>query len=280
MTELRRRMIEDMQLRRLAPSTQRAYEAAVERLALYYGRSPDQLSEEEIRRFFMHLINERRVSDSTFRIHFYGVKFFYERTLRRTWPVFELVRARKREKLPVVLSEEEVRCVLGRVRHVTARMCLTTIYACGLRLSEGAHLQVTDIDGSRRIVCVRCGKGGKDRYVPLAAPLLERLRVYWKTHRTRPWLFPAPDGRGPISTTTVQKVFKAALGDSGVRKEASVHALRHSYATHLLERGVNLRVIQEILGHKSPRTTALYTHLTQKTVDNLRETVDRLMADL
>lgn len=280
MTELRRRMIEDMQLRRLAPSTQRSYEAAVERLALYYRRSPDQLSEEEIRRFFMHLINERRVSDSTFRIHFYGVKFFYERTLGRKWPVFELARARKSDKLPVVLSEEEVRRVLGHVRHVTVRMCLTTIYGCGLRLSEGAHLQVTDIDAARLIVCVRCGKGRKDRYVPLAGPLLERLRTYWKTHRTRPWLFPAPDRRASISTTTVQKVFKAALRDSGVRKEASVHALRHSYATHLLERGVNLRVIQEILGHKSPKTTALYTHLTRKSVDNLRETVDQLMTDL
>jgi site-specific recombinase XerD len=280
MTELRNRMIENMQLRGMAEQTQRSYVGAVARLARHYGRSPDQLSEEEIRRFFLYLINDRHLAQSTFRIHFYGVKFFYERTLQRTWPVFDLVRARKREKLPVVLSQEEVHRLLARVRHATVRMCLTTIYAGGLRLSEGAHLQVTDIDSARMLVCVRCGKGGKDRYVPLAGRVLVRLRAYWKTHGCRPWLFPAPDRRGPVSTTTVQKVFKAALRASAIHKDASVHTLRHSYATHLLESNVNLRVIQEILGHKSPKTTALYTHLTRKIVDNLRETVDHLMADL
>lgn len=280
MTELRRRMIEDMQLRGLATETQRCYVKAVERLARHFGRSPDRLSEGEIRQFFLHLIDDRHVAESTLRTHFYGIKFFYERTLARTWPVFDLVRPRTREKLPVVFSEEEVRRVLARVRNATARMCLTTIYAGGLRLSEGAKLQVTDIDSARMVLCVRCGKGGKDRYVPLPGPLLEPLRTYWTTHRCRPWLFPAPDRRGPVSPTTVQKTFKAALRDSAVRKDASVHTLRHSYATHLLEHGVNLRVIQEILGHKSPKTTALYTHLTRKTVDNLRGVVNRLMADL
>jgi integrase/recombinase XerD len=172
MTTLRRRMLEDLQLRGLAPKTQQCYVAAVRQLAHYYRRPPDQLNDEELRQYFLYLRNEKKVAESTFRIHLYGIRFFYERTLTRPWPVFDLVRPRNPQKLPVVLSPQEVRDLLAWVKNPTAQMCLQLIYACGLRLTEGTQLQVSDIDAQRMLVQVRCGKGGKDRCVPLAPRVL------------------------------------------------------------------------------------------------------------
>jgi integrase/recombinase XerD len=280
MTALRRRMREDLQLRGLAPKTQQCYLEAVKHLAQYYRRAPDQISAEEIRQYFLYLINEKKVAESTLRIHLYGIRFFYERTLQRPWPVFALIRPRHRQTLPVVLSPQEVRSLLALVERSTARMCLQMIYACGLRLTEGTQLQVSDIDAPRMLVRVRQGKGGKDRLVPLADRTLELLRAYWQGTRPRPWLFPARDQQTPLPATTLQKTFKRVVRQSGLAKDASIHTLRHSYATHLLERGVSLRVIQELLGHNSPKTTARYTHLTTKTFDVVQATINALMADL
>ncbi len=179
-----------------------------------------------------------------------------------------------------MLSLEEVRHLLSIVIHPVAAMALRMIYSCGLRLSEGIQLEVGDIDSQRMQVRVRNGKGGKDRYVPLAQRTLDHLRAYWTLSHPRPLLFPARNGQDPLSATTVQKTFKAALRQSGIEKNASVHSLRHAYATHFLENGIDLRVIQEILGHKSPKTTAIYTHLTQQSVDRLHTTVNLLMNDL
>ncbi len=280
MTSLRRRMLEDLQLRGLAPTTQQCYLDAVRQLAHHYRRPPDQLSDEELRQYFLFLRNEKQVAESTFRIHLYGIRFLYERTLQRPWPVFDLVRPRHPQTLPVVLSRREVRSLLALVANPTARMCLQLIYACGLRLREGTQLQVSDIDAQRMLVRVRQGKGGKDRFVPLAPRVLELLRAYWQRQRPRPWLFPARDQRMPLPATTLQKTFTRVVRQSGLAKEASIHTLRHSYATHLLERGVSLRVIQELLGHQSPRTTARYTHLTPPTLDVVHATITALMADL
>jgi integrase/recombinase XerD len=280
MTELRRRMIEDMDLRGFTPKTQEAYIGAVRGLAGFHRRSPDQLSDEEIREFFLHLVNVKHAARSTVTIYLCGIKFFYEKTLGKELPVLDLVRPRSRVKRPVVLSTTEVRVLLNLVRHPLCRMALTLIYSCGLRISEGMHLKVSDIDGQRMLVRVENGKGGKDRYVPLPERTRELLRGYYAIYRPKTWLFPAKSGDGPYCVTNLQKAFRAVVRQSGIGKQASVHTLRHSYATHLVESGVHLRTIQEILGHKSSQTTAVYTHLTQKMFDSLSNTVNTLMAEL
>jgi integrase/recombinase XerD len=287
-TMLRQRMIEDLQLRGLAPRTQEAYVAAVEQLAKYYHKPPDEVSEEELRQYLLYLQNEKRVSASTMTVALCGIKFLYQYTLQREWRVLDLARAKQEKSLPTVLSVEEVARVLGCVQQPRYRACLTTVYACGLRIREGVYLQVTDIDGSRRMLHVRKGKGGQDRYVPLPQATLELLRTYWRTHRHPLWLFPSrpPQGKPvstvtvPVTTRSVRAAFAAALSESGIHKHASVHTLRHSYATHLLEAGVNLVQIQGWLGHRSLRTTTIYTHLTRQGEEIAIIAVDRLMAGL
>jgi len=281
-------MVEDMQLRGLSEKTQEAYVGAVRQLAEHYGKSPQHIGDEELRQYFLHLTNVKQLTPSTIRVALYGIKFLFQHTLRKEWPTLDLVRPPREKKLPVVLSVAEVHRILRIIRRPRYRACLSTIYACGLRVSEGVSLQVRYIDSDRMMVHVRHGKGAKDRYVPLPVPALEMLRRYWRTHRHPEWLFPAPAKSGvPLSTATkpmsvsgVQRAFKAALQESGIQKDASVHTLRHSYATHLLEAGVNLRVIQAYLGHSSPQTTAIYTHLTRKAEGLAIEAIHRVMGDL
>jgi site-specific recombinase XerD len=281
-------MIEDLQLRGLSERTQEMYVRAVRQLAAHYHKSPDQITEEELRDYFLYLKNIKHYSRSASTIALCGIKFFYEHTLKRDWTTLTFVRPPQEHKLPVILSRDEVRTLLQCVRFPRYRTCLTAIYACGLRLQEGTHLQIPDIDSARLLVHVRCGKGAKDRYVPLPHQTLERLRQYWKTHRNPVWLFPAPGRSGigmstastPMPRNSVQDAFRAALKASGLHKRASVHTLRHSWATHLLEAGVNLRLIQQYLGHNSPTTTALYTHLTVKAEAMARDVLQELMADL
>jgi len=288
MTVLRQRMIEDMQLRGLSERTQDAYVRAVRKMAEHYGRSPDQISEEELRQYLLYLRNEKHVSSSLFVVTLCGLKFLYERTLHRHWPTFKLPRMTREKKLPLVLSREEVRRILSCLRKPRYRACLGTIYACGLRISEGARLQVGDIDSTRMMVQVRQSKGSKDRSVPLPGSTLAGLRAYWRTHRHAIWLFPTRTPKGiplakatePIGVKSVQRAFEAALRESGVTKAATVHTLRHSYATHLLEEGLDLRMIQEYLGHQSPRTTSVYTHVTQRVNKRAGVAINRLMADL
>jgi site-specific recombinase XerD len=264
------------------------YVRAVRQLADHYHKSPDRITEEELRAYFLYLKNVKRYSRAASTVALCGIKFFYEHTLKREWSTLTFVRAPREKKLPVILSVDEVRTILAHLKLLRYRACLTTIYSCGLRLQEGTHLQVPDIDSARLLVHVRHGKGAKDRYVPLPPRTLELLRQYWKTHRHPLWLFPAP-GRGGIGMSTasapmprnsVQDAFRAALKHSGISKRASVHTLRHSYATHLLEAGVNLRLIQDYLGHNTPTTTAIYTHLTVKADAMAREALTALMADL
>lgn len=288
MTLLRQRMIEDMQLRDLAPNTQIAYVRSVRQLAEYYGKSPKDIGEEELRRYFLYLKNEKRVADKTFTVIFFAIKFFYRYTLKRDWPTFDLIQPPKEQKLPVVLSRGEVRRLLSCVRREHYRVCLSTIYACGLRVSEGIALQVADIDGERKAIHVRRGKGKKDRYVPLPESNLRMLRRYWASHRNPTWIFPTPPHRctdpsiapDHMSASGVRQAFRLSLRDSGIQKLATVHTLRHSYATHLLEDGVSLPVIQAYLGHARISSTAIYLHLTAISEEAAVEAIDQLMADL
>ena len=235
MTPLRQRMIEDMQLRGLSEITQDRYVRAVRQLAEHYGKSPTKIAEEDLRRYFLYLKNDKKAARSTCTVALCGIKFFYEHTLKREWPTLTMIRPPKEHKLPVVLSVEEVQQLLGCLRLPHYRVCLTTIYACGLRASEGVKLQVTQIDGARSLLHVRQGKGAKDRYVPLSKHTLELLRQHWKTHRHPVWLFPArgPRGKGspataetPMTVRSVQRALKAALKESGLQKHATVHTLR------------------------------------------------------
>ncbi len=283
MTPLRQRMLEDMQLRGLAPKTQEAYATAVRQLAEYYDKSPDQISEAELRDYFLYLKNEKKVSRSTCTQALCGIKFFYEQTLQREWQTFDLIRPGKEHKLPVVLSVSEVHRILGRLRHPGYRACLSVIYGCGLRLQEGTGLQVRDVDSERMQLHIRHAKGNRDRYLPLPETVLHLLRAYWLTHRHPTWLFPAQTASASkemLSPSGVQRAFKAALQESGVNKAASVHTLRHSWATHLLEVGVNLRLIQLWLGHSSLKTTAIYTHLTRPAETHAAIAINQVMADL
>ena len=288
MTELRKKMIECLQLRGFSERTQEAYTRAVRQLAEHYHKSPDLITEEELRQYFLHIINVKRYSRNTTTIALCGIRFFFEQTLNRNWSLFGIVRPAPEHKLPVILSLEEVREILNRVRLPRYRVCLSTIYACGLRLQEGIRLAVPDIDSARMMIHVRHGKGNKDRYVPLPQRTLELLRDYWSTHRNPVLIFPA-EGRDhialskatePMSKSSVQDAFRAALKQSGINKRASVHTLRHSWATHLLEAGVHLRLIQEYLGHSSPATTSVYTHLTVKAEQLGAEAINRVIDNL
>ena len=288
MTELRKRMIECLQLRGLAERTQDSFVRAVRQLAEHYHKSPDQITEEELRQYFLFIRNVKKYARGTSTVAICGIKFFFEHTLSRDWTTLGLVRAAPEKKLPVILTTEEVRKILACIRRPRYRVCLATIYSCGLRLQEGIRLQVADLDSARLMIHIRHGKGNKDRYVPLPERTLHMLRDYWRTHRNPSLLFPAA-GRDHIdlktaiesmSKSSVQAAFRAALKETRINKRASVHTLRHSWATHLLEAGVNLRLIQEYLGHSSPATTSVYTQLTVKAEHLGAQAINQIMNQL
>lgn len=280
MTEARRRMIEDMQLRGLSERTQEAYLGCVRGLAKFYMRPPAELSDDEIRRYFLHLVNERSASFATVNQAICALKFFYEKSVGKEWKLSGLVRPKPRKKLPVVLSRKEVKTVLSLVRVPKYKTALTLIYACGLRLKEGLLLRVDDVDADRAQLRVRNGKGGKDRYVPLSDRSLEILHGHQQADSPSTYLFHGRDADRHLHPSAVQRTFKAVVVQSGIKKAATVHTLRHSFATHMLESGVSIRVIQQMLGHTSPRTTARYTHLTTRTVGQVRQALDDVLNEL
>jgi len=280
MTELRQRMIEDMRLHGLAEATQRTYLDAIANLARHFKRSPDQLTDEELRQFFVHLTQTQRRAKSTIRVHLFAVKFLYRYTLQRPSHTLDLLRIKRDRKLPVVLAHDEVRKLLATIRRPAARMSAILMYSCGLRVSEAVHLRIEDIDSRRMVLAVRNGKGRQDRYVPLPQRSLVLLRDYWRQHRPAYWLFPDRTGSGPIRREAVLKAIDAAAADAKLTKHVSCHTLRHSYATHLLENHADLRWIQALLGHRSIRTTILYVHLTATTLNHIQVIVNKLMADL
>ena len=270
MTALRQRMIEDMQVRNYSPRTV-AYVAAVAKLAKHLRRSPEQVTKEDVRAFQVHLLAVK-TSGSQFNQIVAGLRFFYGTTLGRAEMVEMLPYGKRPKRLPVVLSVEEVGQLLAAARPGRERILLQTAYACGLRISEVLHLQVTDIDSARMVVNVRRGKGAKDRQVPLSARLLTELRQWWCRHRTKPWLFPGmtdASRQRPMNATSVQRMMKQIVKRAQLKKPASLHTLRHSYATHLLEAGVDVVTLQKLLGHTQLSTTARYLHLSRRQMQKM-----------
>jgi integrase/recombinase XerD len=289
MTDWYQKSINALTLNGKAGRTQQAYSRALRMLCEFYGKVPEDISEQELEAYFLHRRNVDHWSANTLRICYCGIRFYFVQVLQCDWNLFNFLRAKSESRLPAVLSRDEVRALFAGVRTPHNRAYLTTVYACGLRLQEALNLEVSDIDSARMMIHVHRGKGAKDRFVPLPRATLDTLRQHWRRHRHPRLLFPAygRDSRSaasatqPMAISSVQGAFRAAKQQAGITKRAvSVHTLRHCYATHLLEAGVNLRVIQKNLGHSSLETTMVYLHLTNTGQEEAYARIDALMEDL
>ena len=276
MTPLPQRYRQDLQLRNYASKTQQVYEECVSLFARHFGKSPELLGPEQIRTYQLYLAHEKKASWSRFNQTVCALRFLYRHTLHKDWIIQHIPFPRKESRLPQVLSLEEVSRFLQAIPQLKYRMLLTTIYATGLRASEALHLEVADIDSPRMSIRVRQGKGHKDRYALLSPKLLVLLREYWKAVRPTRWLFPSSAPDRPVSLDSLQEAVRRARRASGLAKRVTAHTLRHSFATHLLESGTNIRVIQVLLGHNSLRTTARYTHVTTAALASTVSPLDSL----
>lgn len=275
MTPLRRRLIDDMTVRNLSPATQQSYVYAVAKFSRFFGQSPDQLGVEEVRAYQIHLVGQG-LSWSHINQVSCALRFFFGVTLGRQAAIDHIVRAREPRKLPIVLSGEEIARFLEAVPGLRSRAALTTAYGAGLRVSEVASLKIGDLDSSRMVIRVEHGKGGKSRYVMLSPQLLTILRIYWRLAKPGHWLFPGRDVGRPVSTATLQAACRVAVREAGLSKPVTVHSLRHSFATHLLEAGTDIRIIQVLLGHSRLATTAIYTRVATSVIAGTPSPLDRL----
>jgi integrase/recombinase XerD len=286
-TLLRKRMHQDLQLAGLAEGTQKAYLRVVKQFAAHFNKPPDQISEQEFREYLLYLRNQRHYSPASLKVAASGIIFFFTHTVPRDWPTFKTLSIPRPRSLPDVLSIDEVRRLIDAVRTPHNKAFFWTVYSLGLRLQEALNLQVGDIDSARMVVHVHRGKGAKDRYVPLPPRTLIVLRQYWVTHRHPVWLFPATgrDGKQarhadrPMARPSVHGAMKRVVQQLGIKKKVTIHTLRHSYATHLLEAGINLRLIQQYLGHGSLQATMIYLHLTSLGQEQARATINSLMSE-
>jgi site-specific recombinase XerD len=276
MGRLRDKMKKDMELKNLSERTIETYLKCVKNFVSHYGKSPEAIEHNGIREFLYYLLKVKNASQATINQHYSALKFFYQTTLGRDWDALKIPRSRRIKKLPVVLSKEEVRAVLREIQNLKYKALLMTIYSGGLRLGEAIKLKVADIDSQRMMIRVCQGKGNKDRYTLLGERALKVLRIYWKLHRPKDWLFPSYKKDRPIGPSSVQKVFHEAVIKTRIKKRASVHTLRHSFATHLLEEGVEIPYIQNLLGHSDSRTTSIYLHVARKKVSQVISPIDLL----
>ena len=276
MTALKQRMLEDLRIRNYAPSTVECYVRSVAEFAQHFNKSPEHLGPEEIRAWQLFLLNEKGVKLSSYIQAVCGLRFFYRNTLNCKIEIERIPLPRYETKPPVILSKEEVKALLEAPKNLGHRAILATIYGAGLRVSEVTNLKVHDLDGDRKVIWIRGGKGHKDRQVMLSAPLREVLAAYWRWKRPTDWLFPGEKPGQPISTQTVFHTCRKAARTAGIAKPVHPHSLRHAFATHLLEDGVNLLVIQALLGHKNLKTTARYLHLADSTVRSARSPLELL----
>jgi len=285
---LYQRMSDDLHLTGRSENTRRAYLRVVRVLAEHCRRSPDKITENQVRRFFLHLKNEQQLAYGSLRVVLSGVKFFYSVTCKRDWNIFGMLKLQNITALPEVLTIKQVHQIMDATTTQRMHTYFWTVYSMGLRLNEGLHLQVGDVDAARGLVHIHRGKGAKDRYIPLPTSTLLMLREYWVTHRHKRFLFPA-DGRNhtlqqngpsvaktPMSETAVQGAMKKITDQIDFGKKVHTHTLRHSYATHLLEAGVSLKVIQKYLGHSSLQTTMVYLHLTDMAEVDSRKVIEKL----
>jgi len=278
-------MVRKLQINGKSERTQEAYLRSVRQLKDYYGKDPSRISEEELEQYFLYRRNESHWAPKSLRLCYYGIRFYFRFVRGSDFALFSILKAQKEERLPEIPTKETIHKVLSAVTTFHNFTFFSTVYSCGLRLQEGLNLEVSDIDSARMMVYVHRGKGAKDRYVPLPRQTLELLRRYWKTHRNPRLVFPALGrGRtgGPTATTamnraSVQGALTRAVKKAGITTRISVHTLRHAYATHLLEEGVNIRVIQRYMGHKSLETTMRYLHLTRKGQEDAYQIIDAFM---
>jgi site-specific recombinase XerD len=276
---LRRRMIEDMTVRNLSPATQQSYLNAVLKFSRYFGRSPDRLGLEDVHAFQVHLV-ATGISWPALNQIVCALRFFYGVTLGQDTVPERIAYARKPSKLPAVLSADEVVRFLEAIPSLKSRIALTTVYAAGLRVSEVVLLKIADVDSQRMVIRVEQGKGGKDRYVMLSPQLLRILRTYWRLARPKRWLFPGRVEERPLVPNVLHAACRSACAAAGLSKHVTVHTLRHTFATHLLESGADVRIIQVLLGHVSIASTARYTRVATKTISNTPSPLDRLRLDV
>ena len=283
------RMAEDLHLGGMSERTHDGYLRAVRKLADFCQTSPDEIAEDQLRRFFLHMKNDLNYAYGTLRVAFSGIKFFYTRTCKRDWQTLRQMKLQNVKSLPEVITRCQVLQIVGAANTQRMAVYFWTVYSLGLRMQEGLNLQVGDVDSGRGMVHVHRGKGAKDRYIPLPTSTLDLLRQYWTTHRHRRLLFPA-DGREhklsskkgrstattPMSPTAVQGAIKKITKQIDFGKKVSLHTLRHSYATHLLEAGLSLKAIQKYMGHSSLQTTMIYLHLTDTADVDSRRVIEQM----
>jgi len=277
MTKLRLKMVNQMKLRNFSSSTQRAYVSAVSDLAKFYRRSPEHISSEEIQRYLLYLMEERGLSWSTRNQVICGLRFFYIQTQGKKSTNLAIPPRKPETRLPEIFSSQELERLFFYAANPRDRALLMTTYACGLRVSEVVRLKPGHLDGTRKMLRVEQGKGNKDRYTILSDGLLEELRSYWRLYKPKEWLFPGKYlGERPMPIGTAQKVYYLAKKKAGLKKGKGIHTLRHCFATHMLEAGVDLRTIQNLMGHSSILTTMVYLQVTQKRLDCLKSSFDLL----
>ena len=279
MSKLRERMTQDLRLRNFSEGTIVCYLRAIRQYAEHFGKSPDQLNREHLRQYLLHLIEEKQVPQGTYNQKVAALRFFYRETIKQPAYVEGVCFTKKERKLPVVLSQDEVRRFFASLDSLKHRAILMTCYGAGLRISEATSLCVDDIDSEQMLIRVRQGKGKKDRYVGLPKVLLQVLREYWKAAKPKHYLFPGRGGSAPISRQAVVQACIRARRNADLKKKISPHTMRHCFATHLLEEGADVRTIQMLLGHRSVVTTALYTHVSQKTIQKTKSPLDRMNAE-
>jgi len=280
MSTLREKMLADLQLRGITPRTQTAYLREVSNLENYFKKSPEELGEEEVKEYLVHMLEDRGLSSGTYKYYAAGIKFLYRTTLNREEVVEKIKYPKAKIKLPVVLDLAEVRTMLSVMENLKHRAVLTITYSAGLRVSETAHLKVTDIDSKRMMVRVRQGKGGKDRYTILSKTALECLREYWRAYRPKDWLFEGQKEGSHICYTSIRNIFVEAKERAGITKPVGPHSLRHAFATHLIEAGTSLHHVQLLLGHKSPKTTTVYLHVSKMNLAQVSSPLDSIPEEL